>query len=267
MKMPHYSERENTLEPWPTSHQEHPHKEHGGWNTSGRVIHLYPYRPAPFDSYSHGYPSVPSNYGNHWMSGPYPDRPATSGYYPPSHNGAQGRSPPFAPPQPLIKSTQDQSNRKPPSVIYIQPPQSRGDGLIHEISDNDVLCGRGAPTTWHPGNQYFRRLVDEYQHDYLAARRIDKPDIACRITQLIRGSGGRFLKRTKVNGPGSRGHFCWEEISEQRAYEKTCQALREGAPEIRRQLAAREMAAITSESRNEASSGSPGTHFTDDLRI
>lgn len=36
---------------------------------------------------------------------------------------------------------------------------------------------------------------------------------------------------------------CRQDIGEQRAYEKACQALREGAPDVRRQLAAKEVAA------------------------
>lgn len=67
-----------------------------------------------------------------------------------------------------------------------------------------------------------------------------------KIVELVRERGGRFLKRTKVTGvgPRGRGHFCWEEIGEQRAYEKACQALREGAPELRRQFAAKELASL-----------------------
>jgi hypothetical protein len=34
-------------------------------------------------------------------------------------------------------------------------------------------------------------------------------------------------------GPG--GHFGWKDVGEQKAYEKACQALRENAPEIRKQ--------------------------------
>jgi hypothetical protein len=37
--------------------------------------------------------------------------------------------------------------------------------------------------------------------------------------------------------------YCRQDIGEQRAYEKACQALREGQPEIRRKLAAKEIAA------------------------
>ena len=34
----------------------------------------------------------------------------------------------------------------------------------------------------------------------------------------------------------SVGHFVWVEVDPQKAYEKACQALREGAPEIRRKM-------------------------------
>jgi hypothetical protein len=117
------------------------------------------------------------------------------------------------------------------------------DKYILEVEDNDVLCGRGAPSNFHPGNQRFRDIVASYQSAYLAAKRADKPDIALKVVHCIEGYGGRFLKRTKVPGVGPSGHFCWQEIGEQRAYEKACQALREGAPEIRKSLAAKEYAA------------------------
>lgn len=60
------------------------------------------------------------------------------------------------------------------------------------------------------------------------------------LLRIIRGRGGRFLKRTKRPGLGPSGHFCWEDVGEQRAYEKACQALRENAPEIRKRIAAEE---------------------------
>jgi len=88
------------------------------------------------------------------------------------------------------------------------------------MSNTDVLS---FSFLQHPGNQYFRSLVDKYQHDYLAAKRVDKPEIATLLVKLVHERGGRFLKRTKITGAGPRGHFCWREIGEQRAYEKACQ--------------------------------------------
>jgi hypothetical protein len=82
--------------------------------------------------------------------------------------------------------------------------------LVYDVSNVDVLCGRGAPSLYHVGNQQFRRLVEAYQSQYMAARRLDKPDIAMRIVQVIRSRGGRFLKRTKVlSDMGTSGHFGW----------------------------------------------------------
>lgn len=64
-----------------------------------------------------------------------------------------------------------------------------------------------------------------------------------KIVHIVQSRGGRFLKRTK-----SPGRFGWKEIGEQRAYEKACQALRENAPELRRRLAAQEVAAVSDDS-------------------
>mgnify|MGYP005846725737 CR=1 FL=1 len=61
--------------------------------------------------------------------------------------------------------------------------------------------------------------------------------IASKIVSIIHSRGGRFLRRHKRNGVSwERGHFVWEEIDPQKSYEKACQALREGAPELRRKL-------------------------------
>jgi len=108
---------------------------------------------------------------------------------------------------------------------------------VSQVGPNDVLCGRGAPTNYHPGNEYFRDLVKQYQSTYLSSKRADKPFVATHIVNIIQSRGGRFLRRYKRNGVSwERGHFVWVEVDPQKAYEKACQALREGAPEIRRKL-------------------------------
>jgi hypothetical protein len=110
---------------------------------------------------------------------------------------------------------------------------------------------------FHPGNQYFRSIVKRFQPEYLGCKRADKPEIACRVVERIRERGGRFLKRTKLPGIGVCGHFCWIDIGEQRAYEKACQALREGAPEMRRQLAENELSfSVNDDCREENSARS-----------
>lgn len=127
--------------------------------------------------------------------------------------------------------------------------------FISDVRDVDVLCGRGVPSKYHVGNQYFQFLIDSYQSQYIAARRSEKPVIAFYVVDLIvQERGGRFLKRTprpsSHDGQGcsksitsNGGGGGWEDIGRQRAYEKVCQALREGAPDVRRQVAAKEMAA------------------------
>mmetsp|Transcript_53779 Transcript_53779/g.62860 ORF Transcript_53779/g.62860 Transcript_53779/m.62860 type:complete len:576 (+) Transcript_53779:102-1829(+) len=114
----------------------------------------------------------------------------------------------------------------------VSPPTSRStsisapvaDGIA--VNDNDVLCGRGGETNHHPGNVRYRALVKEMQHQYLLAKRRDKPQIARKIVDVVRSRNGRFLKRCPTRGE-------WREIGQNKAREKTSQALREGAPEIR----------------------------------
>uniref|UniRef100_A0A7R9ZGE1 DUF6824 domain-containing protein n=1 Tax=Pseudictyota dubia TaxID=2749911 RepID=A0A7R9ZGE1_9STRA len=101
-----------------------------------------------------------------------------------------------------------------------------------QLTNNDVLCGRGGLTNHHPGNVFFRRLVRSRQEDYLRASKRDKAGVARDIVDTIRklDPPGRFLKKDSAN-PG-----LWVEIGNRKAREKTSQALREGAPEKREEL-------------------------------
>jgi hypothetical protein len=90
------------------------------------------------------------------------------------------------------------------------------------INSVDVLCGRGNKINYTPGNVRFRKLVDDNRYAYVTAPRHSKVDIATRVIEAVRKSGGRFLglnPRTKK----------WEEVPLRRATEKACQALREDA--------------------------------------
>ncbi|KAL3822343.1 hypothetical protein ACHAXA_002658 [Cyclostephanos tholiformis] len=95
---------------------------------------------------------------------------------------------------------------------------------------DDVLCGRGGGTNVHPGNRRFRDLVNANRLAYLGARKNDKPDISRSIVRTIRESNGRFLRRD-----GKRGYL-WFEIGDDGAREKTSQALRQRAPEMKKML-------------------------------
>lgn len=102
--------------------------------------------------------------------------------------------------------------------------------FLTSYSCNAVLSGRGGATNAH--NRAFRTTIKKYQNDYLKAKKRDKPKVAVMIVQKIREQGGRFLRRHSFT---AQGRVNWVDIGDTRACEKVCQALREGAPEIRRQ--------------------------------
>ncbi|GKY91904.1 hypothetical protein MPSEU_000162000 [Mayamaea pseudoterrestris] len=106
---------------------------------------------------------------------------------------------------------------------------------ITMIQPEDVLSGRGGATNSHSGNREFRRLVKSHQKEYLHAKKRDKPAVAALVVDLIRRKGGRFLK--KLDQTNHLGQVFYVEIGDERAKEKACQALREGAPDLRRNRA------------------------------
>lgn len=123
------------------------------------------------------------------------------------------------------------------STITQNPQHSSSHGnaesfrFIRQINNNDVLCGRGGATNSHIGNRAFRHLVKQYKDKYLKAKKKEKPNVAGEIVDKIRSLDppGRFLKKDRDTG-------YWLDIGDMRAKEKTSQALREGAPLIRRKL-------------------------------
>jgi hypothetical protein len=106
------------------------------------------------------------------------------------------------------------------------PPSKEGTSIF---SDNDVLSGRGGGTNVHPGNRNFRDLINLHRRAYLKARKNDKPAISRAIVRTIRESTGRFLRKDEKTG-------LWFEIGDDAAREKTSQALRQRAPEMRKLL-------------------------------
>lgn len=105
------------------------------------------------------------------------------------------------------------------------PPPPPPTEMITRVMDCDVLCGRGGETNHHSGNVKYRSLVKRYQPLYIMSKRRDKPLIASKIVRLVRHMGGRFLRKDKNN--------CWRDVGNTKAREKTSQALREGAPDLR----------------------------------
>lgn len=135
---------------------------------------------------------------------------------PPSHNSHSNGSTfgyILADPVKWLQKTQD----RPP----LQPPSD----LVLKVQPSDVLCGRGGETNHHLGNVQYRLLVKTFQPLYVSAKRRDKPLIAQCIVYSVRQVGGRFLKRATDKE--------WKDVGNTKAREKTSQALREGAPELR----------------------------------
>ena len=112
------------------------------------------------------------------------------------------------------------------STSGLIPPSTEG---IKFYSRNDVLCGRGGGTNVHPGNRRFRDLINANRRAYLNARKNDKPAISRSIVRTVRELNGRFLKKDDKLG-------LWFEIGDDGAREKTSQALRQRAPEMRKIL-------------------------------
>jgi len=96
---------------------------------------------------------------------------------------------------------------------------------------NDVLCGRGSGTSNNPGNELFRDKVNKTKRHYLKSKKRDKPKVAASLVAEIRQQvpPGRFLQKNDETG-------LWDDIGDLKAQEKTSQALREGAPEIRNDI-------------------------------
>jgi len=102
------------------------------------------------------------------------------------------------------------------------------------VSNNDVLCGRGGEIHNHAGNRRYREWVQDRREAYsLTERKLKKIVYAREVVSLVKSLDppGRFL--TKNTSKGSSSQMNWTEITEERALDKTSQALREGAPEIR----------------------------------
>ncbi|GAX10433.1 hypothetical protein FisN_21Lh132 [Fistulifera solaris] len=99
---------------------------------------------------------------------------------------------------------------------------------VAHIHAHDVLCGRGGGTNAHVGNAHWRMLVAANKELYVSLPKKQKMLLSKSIVNAVRSQNppGRFLQKdNKTN--------LWYDVGDQRAQEKTSQALREGAPVIR----------------------------------
>jgi hypothetical protein len=108
--------------------------------------------------------------------------------------------------------------------------EQTGEGILtpHE---HDVLSGRGNFVNYHAGNEHFRALVRKHKVAYVACPKAQKGKFSKLIVDEIKALDppGRFLKQDPVTK-------LWTDIGEKKALDKTRQALREGAPEIMKEL-------------------------------
>ncbi len=84
---------------------------------------------------------------------------------------------------------------------------------------------------YHAGNEHFRALVRKYKLEYVRCPKPQKGKFSKVIVDEIknRNPPGRFLKQD------AQTKF-WYDIGEKKALDKTRQALREGAPEIMKEM-------------------------------
>lgn len=103
-------------------------------------------------------------------------------------------------------------------------------GAIEEPHDHDLICGRGGKVNAHPGNRRFRSWVNDRKEAYTRAQaKGEKNAIAQSILEALfsQNPPGRVLQFDEKNG-------MYSEVSFKKAMSKTTQALREGAPELRK---------------------------------
>lgn len=120
---------------------------------------------------------------------------------------------------------------------------------VTEPLDTDVLCGRGGAALRHPGNKTYRTLVQLNKGLYITCIKSEKLKISKSIVAAIREQRGRFLEKNKDG--------TWDDIGEKKAVEKTSQALREGQPKLKRQIAELGGSAAAAMAQNQGYSAPP----------
>mmetsp|Transcript_13240 Transcript_13240/g.31767 ORF Transcript_13240/g.31767 Transcript_13240/m.31767 type:complete len:331 (+) Transcript_13240:103-1095(+) len=103
-------------------------------------------------------------------------------------------------------------------------------GIVHP-HEHDVLSGRGNFVNYHAGNEHFRALVRKHKVDYVQCPKPQKGKFSKMIVDEIknRNPPGRFLKQDAATK-------LWYDIGEKKALDKTRQALREGAPDLMKEM-------------------------------
>jgi hypothetical protein len=105
-------------------------------------------------------------------------------------------------------------------------------GVVTELSQNDVILGRGTPSILNEGNIRFRKLVQSRKLEYLnAQKRQIKSWIARQVVQAVSLKQGRFLRRIESLAEAEqkgvpKGIHAWVPVHEGTILKTVKQALR-----------------------------------------
>lgn len=119
-----------------------------------------------------------------------------------------------------------------PSSLHAKPSPSSGGGdrtayeargtFIDEITELDILCGRGGRSNHWPGNKRYRRVISDMKAAYKSSEgRKGKTGLSRTIVEHVLGYGGRFVREEDESGR-------YYVLTKAEARVKTSQALREG---------------------------------------
>jgi len=102
-----------------------------------------------------------------------------------------------------------------------------------KVHAHDILSGRGNGANQHSGNIYFRNLICQFKRKYILSEPAIKKQITSQVFHIVRSRDppGRFLRQKAKSGE-------WTELDRETALRKTAQALREKAPELKKEVLA-----------------------------
>jgi hypothetical protein len=105
--------------------------------------------------------------------------------------------------------------------ILVGPSGTRLPQYVQEVTELDVMCGRGGKSNHHAGNKRYRQVVSQMKASYKnIGSKSAKTDLSRTIVEHVFKYGGRFLKADKDSGK-------FILLTPAEARKKTSQALRE----------------------------------------
>ncbi|KAL3915151.1 MAG: hypothetical protein SGILL_005780 [Bacillariaceae sp.] len=78
--------------------------------------------------------------------------------------------------------------------------------IVWTLGQKDVVMGRGHHNRSHPGNLYYRHVLDQYKEKYHSANRVEKMTLGDEIMARIYENGSRFVSLEETQEGGMRGY-------------------------------------------------------------